>query len=59
VSGEITILNDKVVITHLVRAQKVFDEAVAGAKTQLERDGAIHQVLPLKNKNGRTMRAVF
>ena len=40
---EITILNGKITITPLIRAQKAFDEAVAKAQTQLEQDGAIQR----------------
>jgi len=43
VSEEITILNDKVIITPLIKAQKAFDEAIVEVKTQLERDGDIQR----------------
>ena len=40
---EITILDGKIIITPLIKAQIAFDEALVEAKTQLERDGAIQR----------------
>ncbi|KKP95068.1 MAG: Nucleotidyltransferase substrate binding protein, HI0074 family [candidate division TM6 bacterium GW2011_GWE2_36_25] len=42
-TDEITILNGKINIAPLIKAQRAFDEAVAKAQTQLERDGAIQR----------------
>ena len=41
--SEKSIFNGKINITHLLKAQIAFDDSVAKAKNQLERDGAIQR----------------
>jgi nucleotidyltransferase substrate binding protein (TIGR01987 family) len=43
VAEEITILNGKIDITPLIKAQLAFNKALAEAKSDLERDGAIQR----------------